>query len=226
VLLPEEASTPTQALQLADRRMYARKGGRRMSAGRQSRDVLLRTLSERRPDLHLRLRDVGELALAVGRELHMGPEALDETARAAELHDVGKIAVPDAILDKPGPLDPVEWSFMRRHPLIGERILLEAPALRPVARLVRSSHERWDGSGYPDGLRGDEIPLGARVVAVCDAFDAMTTERAYRQPMGEEEALLELRSCAGTQFDPMVVEAFCKVIARERPDRDELPTRL
>jgi two-component system, cell cycle response regulator len=226
VLLPEEATTPTQALQLADRRMYARKGGRRMSAGRQSRDVLLRTLSERRPDLHLRLRDIGELALTVGRELHMGPEGLDEVARAAELHDVGKIAVPDAILDKPGPLDPVEWSFMRRHPLIGERILLEAPALRPVARLVRSSHERWDGGGYPDGLRGDEIPLGARVVAVCDAFDAMTTERAYRQPIGEEEAIRELRRCAGTQFDPMVVEAFCKVIARDRPDRDELPTRL
>jgi diguanylate cyclase (GGDEF)-like protein len=226
VLLPEEATTPSQALQLADRRMYARKGGRRMSAGRQSRDVLLRTLSERRPDLHLRLRDIGELALAVGRELHMGPEGLDEVARAAELHDVGKIAVPDAILDKPGPLDPVEWSFMRRHPLIGERILLAAPALRPVARLVRSSHERWDGGGYPDGLRGDEIPLGARVVAVCDSFDAMTTERPYKQSIPEDEATEELRRCAGTQFDPMVVEAFCRVIARERPDRDELTTRL
>jgi two-component system, cell cycle response regulator len=222
VVLPEEAGTATLALQLADRRMYARKGGRRMSAGRQSRDVLLRTLSERRPDLQVRLRDIGELALAVGRELHMGPEGLDEVARAAELHDVGKIAVPDAILDKPGALDPVEWSFMRRHPLIGERILLAAPALRPVARLVRSSHERWDGSGYPDGLKGDEIPLGARVVAVCDAFDAMTTERPYREAVGEAEALAELRRCAGTQFDPMVVEAFCRVMAREHPARGEL----
>jgi two-component system cell cycle response regulator len=222
VMLPEEADTPTLALQLADRRMYARKGGRRMSAGRQSRDVLLRTLSERRPDLHVRLRDIGELALAVGRELHMGPEGLDEVARAAELHDVGKIAVPDAILDKPGPLDPVEWSFMRRHPLIGERILLAAPALRPVARLVRSSHERWDGGGYPDGLRGDEIPLGARVVAVCDAFDAMTTERPYRELVTEADAIEELRRCAGTQFDPMVVEAFCRVIARERPTHGEV----
>jgi two-component system cell cycle response regulator len=222
VVLPEEAETPTLALQLADRRMYARKGGRRMSAGRQSRDVLLRTLSERRPELHVRLRDIGELALAVGRQLHMGPEGLDEVARAAELHDVGKIAVPDAILDKPGPLDPVEWSFMRRHPLIGERILLAAPALRPVARLVRSSHERWDGGGYPDGLRGDEIPLGARVVAVCDAFDAMTTERAYRESVTEANAIAELRRCAGTQFDPMVVEAFCRVIARERPAHGEV----
>ena len=222
VELPEEAGTPTQALQLADRRMYARKGGRRMSAGQQSRDVLLRTLSERRPGLQVRMRDIGELALAVGRELHMGPEGLDEVARAAELHDVGKIAVPDAILDKPGALDPVEWSFMRRHPLIGERILLAAPALRPVARLVRSSHERWDGGGYPDGLRGDDIPLGARVVAVCDAFDAMTSERPYRDQVTEEDAIVELRRCAGTQFDPMVVEAFCRVIARERPTHGEL----
>ena len=197
-----------------------------MSAGRQSRDVLLRTLSERRPDLQIRLRDIGELALAVGRELHMGPEGLDEVARAAELHDVGKIAVPDAIIDKPGPLDAVEWSFVRRHPLIGERILLAAPALRPVARLVRSSHERWDGGGYPDGLCGDEIPLGARVVSVCDAFEAMTADRPYREAISEDEALDELRRCGGSQFDPMVVEAFCRVIARERPDRDELPNRV
>ena len=222
VVLPEEATTPTQALQLADRRMYARKGGRRMSAGRQSRDVLLRTLSERRPDLQLRLRDIGQLALAVGRELHMGPEGLDEVARAAELHDVGKIAVPDAILDKPGALDPVEWSFMRRHPLIGERILLAAPALRPVARLVRSSHERWDGGGYPDGLRGDEIPLGARVVAVCDAFDAMTSHRPYRESVSEADAIEELHRCAGTQFDPLVVKAFARVITRERPVHGEV----
>ena len=222
VLLPEEADTPTLALQLADRRMYARKGGRRMSAAHQSRDVLVRTLSERRPELRLRLRDIGELALAVGRELHMGPEGLDEVARAAELHDVGKIAVPDAILDKPGSLDPVEWSFMRRHPLIGERILLAAPALRPVARLVRSSHERFDGGGYPDGLRGDEIPLGARIVAVCDAFDAMTTDRPYREAVSEADAVGELRHCAGTQFDPMVVEAFCRVITRERPAHGEV----
>ena len=160
MVAPGEVEDATEALQLADRRMYAQKGGRRMSAGRQSRDVLLSTLTEREPELGEHLHDVAKLAMAVGRELDMSPEELDEVARAAELHDVGKVAIPDAILNKPGPLDEAEWSFMRRHTIIGERILLSAPALRPVARLVRSSHERWDGGGYPDGLAGEEIPLG------------------------------------------------------------------
>jgi HD-GYP domain-containing protein (c-di-GMP phosphodiesterase class II) len=128
--------------------------------------------------------------------------------------------VPDAILDKPGPLDEEEWAFMRRHTLIGERILSEAPALVPVARLVRSSHERMDGGGYPDGLTGEEIPLGARIVAVCDAFEAMTVPRPYREAVEPEDALTELRRCAGTQFDPEVVEAF-EVVLRAEPARSE-----
>ncbi len=127
--------------------------------------MLLRILREREPDMHAHLVGVAELALAVARELGMSGEELDELARAAELHDIGKIAIPEEILHKPGELDPDEWAFVRRHPIIGERILGAAPALRPVARLVRSTHERWDGGGYPDGLAGDAIPLGARIVA-------------------------------------------------------------
>jgi diguanylate cyclase (GGDEF)-like protein len=215
--VPAEADEPAAALQLADRRMYAEKGGRRSSPARQSRDVLLSTLRERQPDLYEHLTDVTALALAVGRMTGMGPERLDELGRAAELHDIGKIAIPDTILDKPGPLDDAEWAFMRRHTIIGERILMAAPALTPVARIVRSTHERWDGQGYPDGLAGEEIPLGAQIVGVCDAFDAMTTDRSYRPAMGEEEAIAELRLCAGTQFDPTVVEAFCRARA-ERTD--------
>ena len=218
VLSPEEVTDATEALQVADRRMYARKGGRRMSPGRQSRDVLLRMLSEREPDLHAHLRGTAELALSVGRELGMEPEALDEVARAAELHDLGKIAIPDEILNKNGPLDESEWAFMRRHTIIGERILLAAPALRPVARLVRASHERYDGSGYPDGLVGEQIPLGARVVAVCDAFDAMLSDRPYRRRLDEAEALDQLMRCSGRQFDPVVVEAFARVIERDRAE--------
>jgi len=152
--------------------------------------------------------------VAVGRELGLGPEALDEIARGAELHDVGKVAVPEAILGKPGPLDEAEWQIMRQHTVIGERILAAAPALRPVARLVRSSHERWDGSGYPDGLVGERIPLGARIITVCDAFDAMRQARPYAASMTEAQALAELHRCAGTQFDPRVVDAFAAVLAQ------------
>ena len=159
--------------------------------------MLLSTLREREPELHAHLNGVAELSIAVARRLGMLAEDLDEVSRAAELHDVGKIAIPEAILRKPGPLDDEEWSFMRRHTMIGERILSAAPALVPVARIVRSSHERWDGDGYPDGLAGDDIPLGARVMAVCDAFDAMVTDRPYRAARTPREALAELRRCAG-----------------------------
>ncbi len=216
VSLPLEAQTATTALRLADDRMYAEKGGGRASAGQQTHDVLLGLLRERQPDLHEHLRHVGELAVLVGRRLGMQGEALDELRRAAELHDIGKAAIPDAILAKPGPLNEDEWMFMRRHTLVGERILAAAPALAPVAQIVRSSHERWDGSGYPDGLSGEAIPLGARIVAVCDAFDAITTERPYAAAEGADAAIGELRSCGGTQFDARVIEAFAAAWAQAR----------
>ena len=221
-LVPSEAREPSDALQLADRRMYANKGGGRASVRRQTRDVLLRTLREREPELHEHLEGVAELAVQVGHQLEMSTEQMDELARAAELHDIGKVAIPDAILNKPGPLDEDEWAFMRRHTIIGERILGAAPALRPVARLVRASHESWDGSGYPDGLVGEEIPLGARVVAVCDAYHAMTTDRPYREAMAPEDAVAELQRCAGTQFDPQVVEAFITATGREATPEDRI----
>ena len=141
------------------------------------------------------------------------PTELEVLRLAGELHDIGKVAIPDAILSKAGPLDPDEWAIVHQHTLIGERILAAAPALSQVAKLVRSSHERYDGTGYPEGMRGDEIPLGARIVAVCDAFDAMIGPRPYRLGMSEEGALAELRRCAGTQFDPEIVDVFCAVRA-------------
>jgi two-component system, cell cycle response regulator len=153
--------------------------------------------------------DVAELALRTGRELGLEPEDLDVVSRAAELHDIGKVAVPDDIIHKPGSLDDVEWRIMRQHTLVGERILAAAPALKGVARLVRLSHERWDGTGYPDRLGAEEIPIGARIIAVCDTYDAMTSERPYATARSHDEAIAELRRCAGGQFDPAVVEAFC-----------------
>jgi diguanylate cyclase (GGDEF)-like protein len=215
VTLPHEAQTPTVALRIADDRMYAQKGTRRGSARQQTHDVLLEVIHERQPDVHHHVVEVGRLAVAVGRELGMNEEQLDVLHRAAELHDVGKAAIPDAILDKPGPLDEHEWRFMRRHTLVGERILAVAPALVPVALIVRSSHERWDGSGYPDGLAGSEIPLGARIVSVCDAFDAMTSDRPYAPAVPPTAALAELERSAGAQFDPEVVGVFIAVWERD-----------
>jgi two-component system cell cycle response regulator len=208
VAIPLEAQTPTAALRLADTRMYAKKGDRHGSARRQTSDVLMALLRERQPALHDHVCQVARLAVLVGRRLEMTAEQLDELQRAAELHDIGKAAIPDAILNKPGPPSAHELEFMRRHTVIGERILSLAPALAPVAALVRATHERWDGDGYPDRLAGEAIPLGARIIAVCDAFDAMTTDRPYARARGPHSALAELRTSAGTQFDPDVVNAF------------------
>jgi HD-GYP domain-containing protein (c-di-GMP phosphodiesterase class II) len=216
-----EATSAAEALQIADHRMYEHKAGRSAARTSETRDVLMRILRERQPELHDHLNQVADLARATGRGLGLMREALDEIARAAELHDIGKMAVPDAILDKPGPLDEDEWAFMRRHTLIGESILSASPALVPVAKLVRSSHESFDGTGYPDGKAGNEIPLGARIVAVCDAYDAMTSDRAYRRAMSSEGALEELRRASGTQFDPDVVEAFISVVASPLPTDEE-----
>jgi diguanylate cyclase (GGDEF)-like protein len=207
-LLPAEATEAAVALRIADQRLYANKQSGRRSAGRQSTDVLLRALSERSPELGSHLHDVAELAGQVGARMGMSDEDIDHLLQAAELHDVGKMAIPDAILKKPGPLDQEEWSFIRGHTVIGERIVAAAPALAPAARLIRSSHERWDGSGYPDKLVGQQIPLGSRIIAVCDAFDAMIGPRPHRLGMTEEEAIGELRRCAGSQFDPEVVRVF------------------
>jgi HD-GYP domain-containing protein (c-di-GMP phosphodiesterase class II) len=161
------------------------------------------------PGLQAHAREVADLAAEVARALRLDRRARERVARAAELHDIGKLAIPSEVLAKRGPLEPAELSLLRRHTLVGEAMIGTEPGLRPVALLVRASHERWDGRGYPDGLVGEEIPLGARIVAVCDAFSAMREPRPYGRVLSEAAALAELRRCSGTQFDPRVVEAFC-----------------
>jgi HD-GYP domain-containing protein (c-di-GMP phosphodiesterase class II) len=179
---------------------------------RSSEGVLLRAIEERDQPLRDHAGDVARLALAVGRALGLRAADLKRVAEAAELHDVGKLAIADRILDKSGPLDNREWQRMSEHPVIGQRILTAAPELDEVGAIVRWSHERYDGSGYPDGLRADEIPLASRIITVCDAFDAMTSRRAYSPAVALPDALAELRRCAGTQFDPTVVDAFCRLL--------------
>ena len=164
------------------------------------------------------------MARRVAVRFGLSTEEIDRVTRGAELHDIGKMGVPDGILDKPAVLDELETALVHQHTVIGERILAAAPALAPVAELVRASHERYDGDGYPDGLAGEDIPLGARIIAVCDAFDAMTTGRPYQPAVSQRAAIEELRRCAGGQFDPKVVELFCHEIGPGQPeDEDEPP---
>jgi two-component system, cell cycle response regulator len=190
--------------------MYADKQRGRQSASSQTADVLVRALNERVPDLERPLSDVADLATATARRLGLELDEIELIQRAAGLHDIGKLAIPDSILNKPTELDPDEAMFMRSHPVIGERILAAAPCLAPVARLVRVSHEAFDGSGHPDGLAENDIPLGSRIIAICEAYQSMTTARPYTPALTPGDAEHELRRCAGGQFDPVVVDAFCR----------------
>jgi len=155
--------------------------------------------------------DVLTLCEAVGRRLDFEGRSLQRLMAGAQLHDVGKVAIPSRILNKPGPLTPDEWDVVREHTIIGERILRSVPEMAEVATVVRHSHEHWDGSGYPDRLKGDQIPLASRVILCADAFHAMRSDRPYRPGRPARDAIKELRACAGTQLDPAVVDAFVSV---------------
>src|SRR5579871_1314406 len=219
VVLPDEAFDATNALRLADERLYAQKYSL-YQGDRSSHEVLLRVLDEREPVLREHMRVVAELATAVGAQLGVGGQALEHLRLAAELHDVGKLAVPLAVLEKQGPLDEDEWQLVRQHPVAGQRVLAAAPSMRDVGLIVRATHERWDGGGYVDGLAGTSIPLAARIIAVCEAYVAMTSDRPFRRALPTLQAVAELRRCSGSQFDPQVVFAFCRLhedIARPRP---------
>ena len=153
--------------------------------------------------------------LAIARRMGLRDAQLEHIGRGALLHDIGKIGVPDSILLKPGPLTKAEWTEMRRHPDVGYRILQTIDFLRPAAEIVLAHQERWDGAGYPRRLRGDAIPLGARIFAIADTLDAMTSDRPYRKASSFAEARLEISRCAGTQFDPVCADAFSRISDEE-----------
>ena len=215
VLLPDEGRDADVVLALADARMYGQKNAGRPPAALQSADVLAAVVAERAPALAAHVDAVCDLVCAVAVELGLPAGEREALRHAAALHDIGKMAIPEAVLEKRDPLSATEWALIRQHTIIGERILNAAPALERSAKLVRSSHERMDGHGYPDGLAATDIPLGSRIILVADAFDAMCSQRSYGATLSETDALVELRRCAGTQFDPAVVDAFARVIARQ-----------
>ena len=162
-------------------------------------------------------RSIADLAVALGDEMGLDAEQLEDLRYGAIFHDIGKIAIPDAILHKAGPLTPAERAQIERHPIIGEQIVAPVSFLSDAVRsIVRHDHEHWDGSGYPDGLRGEQIPLGARIVLVVDAYNAMVSDRPYRRAMSEADARRELRNNAGTQFDRRVIGAFMRVLEARR----------
>jgi diguanylate cyclase (GGDEF)-like protein len=216
-VIPAEAADASEALRLCDLRMYSVKHTRRATAAVQTKDVLLAALATCHEDLGGHLSAVAAAAEEIGADLGLTGIRVQELSFAAELHDIGKIAVPHSIISKPGALDEREWRFMQRHTLIGERILMAAPATASAAHIVRATHERYDGTGYPDRIAGAAIPLEARIICVCDAYYAMTSDRPYRRPRTREQALAELQRCAGGQFDPLVVDAFLRRYADAPP---------
>jgi HD-GYP domain-containing protein (c-di-GMP phosphodiesterase class II) len=170
--------------------------------------ALLELVEESAPDVAAHMERTARIARLFALELGLDGQLLELTVRTARVHDVGKLAIPPWVLEKPGPLTHYERALMEAHSVIGQKIVERKPALARLGPLVRATHERWDGNGYPDRLKGSAIPLPSRIVTVCDAFDAMTHPRAHRGHANHDTALEELRRGCGTQFDPGVIETF------------------
>ncbi|NSW76833.1 MAG: PAS domain S-box protein [Candidatus Atribacteria bacterium] len=207
-----------QALSRAEQWLHRRKLNESQSAHSAILNLTIRSLQETTQETEAHARRLVSLTRRLGEALRLSEEELEELELLARLHDLGKIAVPRAILDKPGPLTPEEWEIVKRHPEAGFRIAQSSPDLAPIAPAILAHHERYDGTGYPRGLRGEEIPLLARILTVVDAYDVMRSGRPYKPPMTDEEAIAELRRSSGTQFDPLVVDTFLKIIAEEPPE--------
>jgi len=217
VSIPDDATDVSEALKLADQEVQAERAMLR-SQGVDDLSISSPSLTAVRvaPSAY----DVAELSLSVGGCLGLTGDELDHLECAAALRDVGMMSVPDTVVHAPGRLTDEDWHFVQLHTLVGERLLRSNFGMDGVASVVRSSHERWDGSGYPDGRAGEDIPLAARIVFVCATFQDMTTQRSHRPALTAELALRELERCAGTQFDPAVVAAFAGAF-RDRADVHE-----
>lgn len=215
VSIPDDAGDPELALQIAGQRVAANRQRQQRSARRQAHAVLMAVLDARRPELRAHLRTVAYRSISLSRRLGMVVDEIDDIFLASELQDIGLLAIPESILEKEAALSAEEAAQIRKHPEAGERIIASAPGLASVAALVRATSERFDGRGYPDGLVGAEIPLGARIIAVCVAFAAMSANRPYQPARDEAEVVAELELCAGSQFDPVVVEALVAELAEE-----------
>ena len=220
--VPDDADTRDQVICVAGDRLQEHKNLIGGAVGQTIRKTLLNLLAVEPFGSVASDPLIPDMAEMVGRELNLPTDELTELAIAAGMRDDGMAAMPKSMLDQPGPLDKEEWSIIHLHTLIGERVVKAIPGMDRVGELIRWSHEKFDGSGYPDGLIGEQIPLAARIVSVCDAYNAITHDRPYQKASSHKVAIAELRAHAGTQFDPDVVEAFAQTVeveSRFRPPR-------
>jgi GGDEF domain-containing protein len=212
--LPQETVQPGEALELAARRAAKHGSERHVKSGRRAPSDAIQALR-----LVRSRQDVAALATGIARRLGVPEAEIEHIENAMHLCDVGNVAVPRAVLGYPGKITGPEWQFIHLHTLVGERLLAGPLGMEPVARLVRHSHERWDGAGYPDGVAGEAIPLGSRIVFVCSAFHDMTSDRPHHAALEPADALAQLERGAGTQFDPNVVRAFRdEVLGEDEPE--------
>ena len=213
--LPVETAVPREGLELAARRASQAAGERHVKSGRRAPADTIEALR-----LVRSRQDVAALAVAIARRLDVPEAEIEHVENAMHLCDVGNVAVPRAVLSYPGKITGPEWQFILLHTLVGARLIAGPLRMEPVARLVRHSHERWEGAGYPDGLSGEAIPIGSRIVFVCSAFHDMTSERPHHAALEPADAVAQLERGAGSQFDPAVVEAFRAEFLGEADDSD------
>ena len=200
---------------------------RLQTEARKTFEQISRLLDERDHYTAVHSQQVAELAVEIGMEMGLSQREIENIEIAARVHDIGKVAVPDRILLKPGPLSDEEWAIMKRHPVISAELIEGLEIYGPVVDAVRHEHERWDGSGYPDGLKGEEIPLLARIIAAADIYNALTTDRPYRKAFSAERTVAILEGMRGTDLDPQVADALLRVIgaaAAEAPALEEIPS--
>lgn len=216
--------TATQASRRAERQRFTSEIERRRRelaeaftrlevASTATLDALLTTLHRCSPETFHHAKRVARMAVILAERLGLDREAVSDVERGALLHDIGKVAMPGAIINKPGPLSEPEIAVVWSHPQVGHDIVSVVPALQRAATIILASHERFDGKGYPNGLAGDEIPLGARITSVADVFDVLTSPRTYRDPVSTDQACAELARCAGSQFDPTVVTEWLRLVS-------------
>jgi HD-GYP domain-containing protein (c-di-GMP phosphodiesterase class II) len=197
--------------------MYTSKLHKGASAKSQIISTLMTTLGERDYITEGHGRRLSEISIKLGTAIGLSSNQLDNLALLAQVHDLGKVGIPDSILFKKGPLSEEEWDTMRQHPEKGYRIASASTELSGIADLILKHHEKWDGTGYPLGISGEDIPVECRIISIVDAFDAMTNERPYSKAKSIQDAIAEIERCAGTQFDPQLVKTFTTVAGQGRP---------